>query len=376
MCAETVPPAVPLPGTTELDRLIARSRAIGARGDLVLHGGGNTSSKTVGRDHLGRERPLLLIKGSGADLATLAASGVAKLYLDELLPLRDRAAMTDEEMVDYLARCAADPGGVTPSIETLLHAFLPFPHVDHVHADAVCALSNHPRGEDAIREALGDDVGIVSYVRPGFELARRVAALSGARAVVLRHHGLVTWGNAHEETLTATFELSERASRYLGARLGPRRRAARPPLPPGEVEDLLTRLRGRLSAESHVVLHVDTRQRALADRPDVGELADVGRATPDHILNIGARSAVVAGADQVDDAVDAFRREAVAAVVRCRPADSADESARPTVPRAVLVPGLGCVTAASSKGAWRSSPAPRRASGGRPRSRWAAWGPT
>jgi len=78
VCAETVPPAVPLPGTTELDRLIARSRAIGARGDLVLHGGGNTSSKTVGRDHLGRERPLLLIKGSGADLATLAASGVAR----------------------------------------------------------------------------------------------------------------------------------------------------------------------------------------------------------------------------------------------------------------------------------------------------------
>ena len=162
-------------GATEIDRLVARSRAIGADPTLVVHGGGNTSTKTRERDHLGRERDVLRIKGSGTDLKTIGPDGFPGLFLDELLPLRDRTAMSDEEMVDYLAHCMVEPGSRRPSIETLLHAFLPARHVDHVHADAICALTNNAEPDRHVRAALGDDVAVVPYVRPGFDLSRQVA---------------------------------------------------------------------------------------------------------------------------------------------------------------------------------------------------------
>ena len=193
-----------IPGSSELERLVERSRLLGADPRLVVHGGGNTSTKLLERDHLGRERRVLRIKGSGSDLATIGASGFPGLYLDELLPLRRREAMSDEEMVDHLARCLVEPGSPRPSIETLLHAFLPARHVDHVHADAVCALTNTPGGERVVRDALGAEVGFVAYIRPGFELARRVAELADAHAVVLEHYGLVTWGEMLEESYALT----------------------------------------------------------------------------------------------------------------------------------------------------------------------------
>ena len=138
-------------GSTELERLVSRSRLIGADRTLVLHGGGNTSTKLVERDHLGRERRVIRIKGSGSDLATITAADFPGLWLDDLLPLRERDAMTDEEMVAYLSRCLVEPDAARPSIETLLHAFLPAAHVDHVHADAICALANAPDPNAAVR---------------------------------------------------------------------------------------------------------------------------------------------------------------------------------------------------------------------------------
>ena len=154
---------------------------------------------------------MIRIKGSGADLATAESRHFPGLWLDEILPLRERERMSDEEMLAYLARCLVDPAAPRPSVETLLHAFLPAAHVDHVHADAICALANAPDPEAAVHEALGDDIGVVEYIRPGFELSCRVAELADRRAVVLAHHGLVTWGDTHEESYGLTLELVERA---------------------------------------------------------------------------------------------------------------------------------------------------------------------
>jgi rhamnose utilization protein RhaD (predicted bifunctional aldolase and dehydrogenase)/NAD(P)-dependent dehydrogenase (short-subunit alcohol dehydrogenase family) len=276
-------------GETELDRLVARSRLIGSDPALVLHGGGNTSTKLVETDHLGRERRSIRIKGSGSDLATATTADFPGLWLDDLLPLRDREAMSDEEMVAHLSHCLVDPDAARPSIETLLHAFLPAAHVDHVHADAICSLANAPDPEAAVHEALGADIAVVPYLRPGFELSRRVAELADARAVVLAHHGLVTWGETHEHSYELTVELVRRAHEYLGTPV-PEREA---PEPDGRrVERFLLRLRGRLSAGSRVVLATDRSQRALADRPDADRIASM-RSTPDHMLRIGARSGVV-----------------------------------------------------------------------------------
>ncbi|MGH2616150.1 MAG: class II aldolase/adducin family protein, partial [Thermomicrobiales bacterium] len=330
-------------GDTELERLVARSRLIGADPTLVVHGGGNTSSKTREIDHLGRERTVLRIKGSGTDLKTIGLDGFPGLFLDELLPLRDRPTMTDEEMVDYLAHCMVEPGSRRPSIETLLHAFLPARHVDHVHADAICALTNTPDAARHVRAALGPDVALVPYVRPGFALSRQVGDLAGASAVVLEKHGLVTWGETHEESYGRTLQLVAQAEAYLAAREHSSHAAA-PNLDDAATESLLLSLRGLLSGEGRRVLHVDRAQRILADRPDV-DLVAAARATPDHVLRIGARTLVVHDPASAADAVATFAEVYRAYFARNQYRLPAGLEMLSPLPRVVLVPGLGAIAA-------------------------------
>ena len=255
-----------------IDALVERSRRIGADPALVLHGGGNTSTK--GTDG---EVRVLWIKGSGSDLATCQAEDFTALRLDDLVALRERHAMSDEEMVAAVRRAMLDPDAPRPSIETLLHAWLPAADVDHVHADAICALANAPDPHVAVHDALGGDVAVVDYLRPGFELSKRVAECADARAIVLAHHGLVTWGDGSYERMR---ELVDRAAAYVG-------------LAPVEVvrggAASLVALRGRVSQERRQVLAVDAGQRAIADRGDVDEIAAM-RSTPDHMLRIGPRT--------------------------------------------------------------------------------------
>src|SRR5262249_41511853 len=255
-----------------IDALVERSRRIGADPALVLHGGGNTSTKCI-EDGV----RVLWIKGSGSDLATCEASDFAALRLDDLLALRGRDAMSDGEMVAAVRRAMLDPDAPRPSIETLLHAWLPATDVDHVHADAICALANAPDPQAAVHDALGGEVEVVDYLRPGFELSKRVAQCAGARAIVLAHHGLVTWG---DDSYALTRELVDRAAAYVA--LGPvevvRRGAAS-----------LVALRGEVSQERRHVLAVDAAQQAIADRDDADEIAAM-RSTPDHMLRIGVRS--------------------------------------------------------------------------------------
>ncbi|MGA1076199.1 MAG: hypothetical protein ACO307_13855 [Ilumatobacteraceae bacterium] len=123
--------------TTPLEQLVARSNAIGEDPSLVVYGGGNTSAKGSVIDHLGREQRVMWVKGSGADMRGSVDSDYPALRLDDLLPLLEREEMSDEEMTDLVARALLDPGARRPSIETLLHAFLPYTHIDHVHADAI-----------------------------------------------------------------------------------------------------------------------------------------------------------------------------------------------------------------------------------------------
>ncbi len=324
-------------GTNELDRLVSRSRLLGADPALVLHGGGNTSSKLLELDHRGRERRVLRIKGSGSDLASATAADFPGLWLEELLPLRERGSMSDEEMVAYLGRCLVEPDSARPSIETLLHAFLPAAHVDHVHADAICALANAPDPHAAVRDALGPEVAVVDYLRPGFELSCRVADLAGARAVVLSHHGLVTWGETHEESYGLTLELVRLAERSLGTAAGG---AAASEPDDANVESFLVRLRGRLCRERRQLLAVDRGQRTLAEREDVERLARL-RSTPDHMLRIGVESCVIALDDEIAAKLEQFELERAAAFAR----HSQGEPELSGLPKVVLVPGLGCVAA-------------------------------
>jgi len=333
-----------IPGDTDLERLVARSRMIGADPTLVVHGGGNTSSK-IEESGL----TVLRVKGSGTDLATIDPDGFPGLFLEQLLPLRERAAMTDEEMVAYLATCMVEPGSRRPSIETLLHAFLPATHVDHVHADAICALTNTPGGAGHVRAALGPDVAIVPYIRPGFDLSRQVADLSDARAVVLDHPGLVTWGNAHERSYRETVALVARAEAYLVEHTIPAQRTPVPDLPEDEISCVLALVDERLSRQGNRVLSVDRIQRALADRPDVEQVATAARATPDHILRIGAKSVVIRSAAEVIDAIDTFEAVYRAYFDRHRHQLPPEQEMLNPSPRVILVPGLGCIAAGTDE---------------------------
>ena len=333
-------------GDSELDRLVTRSRLLGADPRLVVHGGGNTSTKLVESDHLGRPRRVLRVKGTGADLATITAADFPGLYLDDLLELRSREAMSDDELVAYLDRCLVEPGGRRPSVETLLHAFLPAAHIDHVHSDAICALTNTPGYRDAVAEALGPDVVVVPYVRPGFGLARAATAGETGTALVLLHHGLVTWGETHERSLERTLELEARARAYLAETGG--ERSGSWGLGEDEVTAFLPRLRGACSRPAHRILQVDISQQAIADRPDSARVAAAARSTPDHMLRIGRESAVVRP-ETLETDLEAFTTR------RRREHERAEGDAGRSLeslydaPRAVLVSGLGCIGVGASR---------------------------
>ena len=198
-----------------LEELVERSQRIGNDQSLVVFGGGNTSSKGEISDHYGRRKKVLWVKGSGADMQYGVDRDYPGLYLDELLQLQDFSEMSDDVMVDYVTRALVDPTSRRPSIETLLHAFLPAKHIDHVHSDAICALTNHANGEKAVREALGEKFAYVEWKRPGFELSKIVGQLGDYEGVVLAHHGLVVWDEQSDNCFSKTMDAVAKADSYL-----------------------------------------------------------------------------------------------------------------------------------------------------------------
>ena len=340
-------PVAAIAGDTELERLVARSRLIGSD-----RASSSTAAATPRRSSSSSTTSaasvrVLRIKGSGSDLATIEARHFPGLRLDELLPLRERDAMTDEEMVAYLARCLVEPDAPRPSIETLLHAFLPAAHVDHVHADAICALANAPDPEAAVHEALGDDVAVVPYLRPGFELSKRVAELADARAVVLAHHGLVTWGETHEESYGLTLELVAARTRV------PRATSAQPRRARGRGRDsrrrrALSRAAARTAvARARQVLAVDGAQRG-SPTATTSSVAGAARARPTTCSG-SARAPACSTSTATSTRPSAGSRTSAGRVYErnAGPADAApmlDPS-----PRVALVRGLGCVAAGARR---------------------------
>jgi rhamnose utilization protein RhaD (predicted bifunctional aldolase and dehydrogenase) len=150
----------------DLDGLVYRSNLLGRDRAVVNIYGGNTSAKMILSDHVGRSVRVMAVKASGSDVLNIKQNGFALLKLDEIDPLFERDAMTDEEMVAYLERCVFEPGRPRQSIETLLHAFVPFPHVDHTHPDAVIAIACAPDGEAEARRVYGERMAYVPYIRP------------------------------------------------------------------------------------------------------------------------------------------------------------------------------------------------------------------
>jgi rhamnulose-1-phosphate aldolase/alcohol dehydrogenase len=354
-----------------VDGLVYRSNLLGADRALANIGGGNTSAKETVPDHTGREVRVLWVKGSGTDLATIDARGFAGVRLDELLPLRARDAMDDAAMVEYLLRSAIRPDQPRPSIETLLHAFIPATHIDHTHPDAIIALTSNANGRRLAEDAFGNEAVWLPYQRPGFDMSRRIAELlegrPEARCVLLERHGLVTWGGGGEESYDATIEFVSRAARAIDEAAASRfglggRKAAE--VGDASADALLSQslpaLRGALLADADgLVLEVDRSPAAVAFASSVRapEVSQIGAPCPDHLINTKHKPLVVDFDPETDGAAelaDRFRRgvEDYAAWYRAYHERYVDDETRPfpidpAGPRVVLVPGVGIVTTGS-----------------------------
>ncbi len=351
-------------GESPVDQLVYMSRIMGQDEGLVLWGGGNTSIKVTETDLLGRPSERMLIKGTGSDMKVAQSRDFPAVRLEEIRASFAREEMTDEEMTTYFVQCMVDPAAPRPSIETLLHGYLEGTAVAHSHADAILSLTNTVAAEELVSEVYGSDVAIVGYRRPGFLLAKEVALAARANpasyGVVLMNHGLITWGDTAKEAYERHIDLVSRAEEYIAAR-----RASSPPprsrgpaaraLDAAERRNVAARvaptLRGVVSGRGRKVLRFEDTPQVLQfiAQPNLRELAEVGAATPDHILNTKRFPLIVDGVDPSDARAlaDAIRREMDRYVERYMAYFEryrTDEPLLDPAPRVVLVPGLGMWT--------------------------------
>ena len=275
-----------------LDECVRYSRLIGADPALVLHGGGNSSVKTTRRDITGRDVDVLFVKGSGAEMATIDAANFTPLALPRLHDLLELESLSDAEMMRELAAAKVDPEAPTPSVETLLHAFLPFPAVLHSHADVIVTLTNVANGEQVVGDVFGETVVVVPYVMPGFELAREVRRIwpeqadEETRGIVLLNHGLFTFGTTSREAYERHVDLIAIAARWLDE-TGPTSDQEPPELPPvlrTDLAELRREVSGAASRPLVMQRHSDATVRRFVARPDLASLAGRGPLTPDHVI--------------------------------------------------------------------------------------------
>jgi rhamnulose-1-phosphate aldolase/alcohol dehydrogenase len=363
-------PSAGVPGDT-LGQLVLASQLLGANRAVANFGGGNTSAKGTAVDHAGREVSVMWVKGSGSDLASMGPEHFTGLRLDEVLPLMERDTMSDENMVAYLARCQLDPAMPRASIETLLHAFVPAPHVHHTHPDGINVLASSRDGERLVRECFGDAAAWVPYIRPGFALSKQVAQAVRSnpdlKLVVLAKHGLIVWGGTAEEAYRRTIEVIDQAVDFVNERTGDTPRfggRVRTAPEPALLHGLLPAIRGAVSSERAKVLTVDTSERALefVSSADAEHLVTVGAPCPDHLVHTKRLPLWIPYDPDRDDAETlrariVERAEAYRADYRAyfeAHAGSGDAAGDPDA-RIVLVQGLGLVAAGATTKASRIS---------------------
>jgi len=352
------------------------ARLLGADPDLVLHGGGNTSVKTTVTGLLGETIPVLCVKGSGWDLGTIEPPGHPAVRLEPLRALRALESLSDEAMVAAQRNNLIDPAAPNPSVEALLHAFLPHTFVDHTHSSALLALADQPDAAEVCREVFGERVVLVPYVMPGFSLAQSCADLYEAAAeraaangvelegMVLLKHGLFSFGSTAKQSYARMIELVRLAEQHLatGNRLS---QPAAVPERPAPAAALLPRLRGALGRaataagfRSHWLLDLRATPlaRAVSDDARLADWARRGVATPDHVIRTKAHPLVLPAAPTTGDAAaleawNAALAPALQAYAANYQATFERQNARvggikkplDPLPRVVVIPGLGLV---------------------------------
>ncbi len=351
--------------------LLYRSNLLGSDKRVTNYGGGNTSAKIPDHDPLtGAPVTVLWVKGSGGDLGTMTLDGFATLDLDRLEALKRlyRGPEHEDEMVGLLSHCTFGLNPRAASIDTALHAFLPYRDVDHMHPDAIIAIAAAADGEALTREVFGERIGWLPWRRPGFELGlmleRFARAHSEAEGVVLGSHGLFTWGDSPRDCYENTIATINQATEWLAARatgpaFGGPATTALPPEQRREVaEHLMPAIRGLIGAERAKVGHFDDQDAVLefVNSERLGALAALGTSCPDHFLRTKIRPLVLdAGAtpEALKASIEAYRADYAAYYDRCKHPDS--PAMRDPNAVVTLVPEVGMFTFAADKATARIS---------------------
>ncbi len=341
---------------------IYTTRLLGGDRKLVLHGGGNTSLKTHATDLAGEKAEVLRVKASGADMATIGSDGLPAVRLASLRKLRTRDDLDDEELLAFERASLIDPTAPNPSVEIMLHAFLPQKFIDHTHPSAVLGVIDQPDGEKRCADLFGDRMGFVPYLMPGFGLAKKaIEVFEGTKpadGLVLGKHGIVTFGESAHEAYERMIEMVSLAEDYIG-RNAKSRTVATPRRQSAPVAEVAPLVRGACSqrdeklegAWRRLVLEFRTGPWVLgALQSDLSRLVEGGVATPDHTIRTKNRPLVLPHADKgnLDDfalaarqAVGAFAAEYQSYFQRHNKRVGGGKRELDPLPRVVLVPDLG-----------------------------------
>jgi len=363
-------------GDDQVALLIYRSNLLGADLRLTNYGGGNTSCKVMDKDPLtGKEVEVMWIKGSGGDIGTLKKSGLAALYVDRLRSLKNvyRGIEFEDEMVELFNHSIFDLNSKAPSIDTPLHGFLPFKHIDHLHPDAAIAIAAAKDGKKITEELFEGTIGWVEWQRPGFDLGLQLKECldnnPGIRGIMLGSHGLFTWGDTAYESYINTLEVIEKCADYLEknyGKKGPIFGGQKIESLPGadrkeQAVALAPILRGFCSSKTQMIGHFtdDARVLEYTNSNDLERLAPMGTSCPDHFLRTKISPLVLeleAGEDLSDvaalkerltPAFEAYRKMYEDYYNTCKhPNSPAIRDANPVV---ILYPGVGMFTFAKDK---------------------------
>ena len=344
------------------------SRLIGADFSLVLHGGGNTSVKSVTKNALGEEVNVLYVKGSGWDLDTLQPPGLPGVQLDHLIKLRQLDSLSDEDMVNEQRTHLLDASSPNPSVETLLHAFLPHKFIDHSHADAILVIADQPDSEALCKKIYGDAMGIVPYIMPGFDLAKAAAEVyeknPDVKGLFLVNHGLFTFGDTAKESYDRHIEAVQQAEDFIASHdtktLSPVATGT-----PASEDEMLSAiapcLRGLYTEETGQswVIHYreDPIARDFASSKECADWSQIGTATPDHVIRTKQKPLLLNPKhigdpeelrEEIASALEEFKRSYHRYFETNVHAKGVDKNELDPLPRIILVAGLGLVAIGKS----------------------------
>src|SRR6185295_8750224 len=356
--------------------LVYRSNLLGADLRLTNYGGGNTSCKAMAKDPLtAKETEVMWVKGSGGDLGTMKRNGLAALYVDRLRSLKNiyRGIEHEDEMVELFNHCIYHLYSKAPSIDTPLHGFLPFKHIDHLHPDAAISIAAAKDGKKITQELFGGSIGWVEWQRPGFDLGLKLKQCldenPSIKGNMLGSHGLFTWGDTAYESYINTLEVIERCAEYLEENYGKKR-----PVFGGQRLQSLDKsrrseqaaalapvLRGFCSSATRMIGHFTDDERVLefTNSKDLDTLAPLGTSCPDHFLRTKISPLVLTLAPdenladvetlkkKLAPAFEDYRKMYAAYYEKCKHANS--PAMRDPNPVVILYPGVGMFTFAKDK---------------------------